>query len=357
MTVFKEGMGRPPDRPPRRVLVTGANGFMGSHMADLLLRERVWPDARVTFTDLPGSKPPAQRKHFGGTTYAAADLRDPDDVESLMAHGPFTHVLHIAGLFDYAASLEDLRAANVTATANLLSALARQERKPQSVVVWGAGGVYDFSDVPANGVNEETRIAPSADYLRTKYEGEIEAMRIGAEHGIPVSVLRPGGVYGPRARYGVGVAIILAARGGMGPFFFGPKKNRAGTIHAEDVCRAGLFLAERPAETDQQFYNVNDDSSYTMYELFRTAAKRLGFPMLSVALPLGIMEGFVAYIERRAAKKGRVSMVNGDMVKLQAFDTLLDASKLKALGWRPRYPDALAGLMETIDWYEKEGWL
>ena len=79
--------------------------------------------------------------------------------------------------------------------------------------------------------------------------------------------------------------------------------------------------------------------------------------MLPVAMPLSVMEGFVAYIERRAAKNGRVSMVNADMVKLQAYDTLLDASKLKRLGWRPSYPDALAGLMETIDWYEKEGWL
>lgn len=357
MTVFSGGTRD--DAGEHRVLVTGAAGFMGSHLVDLLSAR--WRGARIIATDL-GHAPPhvtlALRSGSPAGEYVPADLSSASAAARLVwDHGPFRHVFHVAGLFDYAASYEDLKRVNVGATENLICALTGQETAPEHVVMWGAGGVYDFAEAPPAGADETTPIRPSAAYLETKYLGEMAALRLGKASGMPVAVIRPGGVYGPRARYGVGVAIMLAARGGMGPFFFGPKKNRAGTVHAQDVCLAGMFVARRPESTAYEIYNVNDDSSYTMYELFRAAARRLGFPMLPVALPLGVMEKFVAYLERRAAKKGLVSMVNADMVKLQAFDAMLDASKLKRLGWRPEHPDAMEGLMRTIDWYEREGWL
>lgn len=367
MTVFNEVMGRPPVVARKRVLVTGVNGFMGSYMADLLLGDRLMGSVDLVLTDV-GDRPNAhvERAMDSGerhrpdervrSAYVPVDLRSVPETKHLVNdEGPFTHVLHIAGLCDHAASYEDLESANVRATVNLVDALAVSGRPPGSIVVWGDGRVYDLSGAPEKGLNEDAPIAPATDHLRTKYEGEMRAIEICRRYGMPVTVLRPGRVYGPRAEYGVGTAIMFAARGGTGPFFFGDKKHRVGTVHAEDVCRAGLFLAARPRRGAYRCYNVSDDSSYTMYELSRAVAERLGFPMLPVSLPLSVMERFIAYIGRRAAKRGRTPVVDGDAAKLRAYDTLLDASALKALGWSPVRPDALEGIMETIDWYEKEG--
>ena len=152
------------------------------------------------------------------------------------------------------------------------------------------------------------------------------------------------------------MSIILCARGGWGPLYLGSGRTRAGMIHVEDVCGAALFLSRRH-EAAGEIYNVNDDSSYATADLMRACAQRLGFPLIPGNLPLGIMRFFVGNLGRKAAKKGRISGVNAEMTDLLAYDAMLDASKIKALGWTPKHPDSLKGLLATIDWYEKEGWL
>jgi nucleoside-diphosphate-sugar epimerase len=340
-----------------RALVTGANGFMGMHMIELLVAE----GHETLGTDIAPDKPDALKDV--PYEYAPCDLRDPQAVARLVAgRGPFDHVYHIAGLFDYSASFADLHAVNVQGTYNLLWQLSYDSDRgrfrsrgemPKRVVVWGAAGVYDFAkESPAK---ETSPTNPRGGYLYTKWSEEQLALQMG-DLGLPVAIIRPGGVYGPRSRYGVATSIFVAARGGLGPVFAGSKKVRGSTVHVVDVCRAAAFLAGRD-EAVQQIYNVGDDSAYTLYELTRALAKRLDFPVLPVALPLGLQKTMVGNLMKKAARKGRASMLNTEMVDLLAHDALLDTAKLKALGWSPRYPDAMKGLMETVEWYEKEGWL
>lgn len=330
-------------------LVTGANGFMGSHMVELLLQSGY----RVIATDIADT--PKRDWEMSAFHYVRCDLCDPSQIRDLLRAAPETElVFHIAGLFDYAADIKALRAVNSIAVQNLYCALDAEETHPKRLVMWGAAGVYDFSqESPAK---ETTPTSPKAAYLITKHEGELKALELGHSLGIPTTIVRPGGVYGPGSRYGVATSIFIAARGGMGPFYFGSKKVRGGTVHAIDVCRAAEFLSGHPDAADE-IYNVGDDSAYTMWELTLTAAKHFGFPIIPVPLPLGIMRFFVGMQQKQAEKKGLASMLTRDMTDLVAHDSLLDISKLKALGWRAKYPDAMQGFMETISWYEKEGWL
>ena len=335
-----------------KALVTGANGFMGTYMVELLVEQGydvLATDIGPASTERTSPTQPGQRCY-----YAPCDLRDRPQVAALVDGYAFDHVFHIAGLFDYSAAYKDLYDVNVRGTRHLLRELAAGARRPRSVVVWGAAGVYDFDrESPAK---ETSPVDPKGGYLTTKYMEEMEALDLGRELGLAVTVIRPCGVYGPRSRYGVATSIIMCARGGMGPFYFGSGKTRAGMIHAEDVCRAAPFLSRRP-EAAGEIYNVNDDSSYATADLMRACAKRLGFPLIPGNLPLGIMKFFVGNLGRKAAKKGRISAVNAEMTDLLACDAMLDASKLKALGWVPKHPDSMRGLLETIEWYEKEGWL
>lgn len=332
-------------------LVTGANGFMGTHMTELLadrgfdiLGTDVGPAPAVSPRTVPGQR----------CDYAQCDLRDKGGVGALFEGRTFDYVFHVAGLFDYSAAYKDLFDVNVMGSLNLLRAAAAPASMPKRVVVWGAAGVYDFDkESPAK---ETSPVNPKGGYLTTKYMEERLSLEEGARLGLGVTVIRPCGVYGPRSRYGVATSIMVAARGGMGPFYFGSGKTRAGMIHVADVCGAALFLSRR-VEAAGEIYNVNDDSSYATADLMRACAVRLGFPLIPGNLPLGVMRFFVGNLGKKAAKKGRISNMNSEMTDLLAYDAMLDASKLKALGWTPEHPDSLKGLLSTIDWYEKEGWL
>ena len=345
-----------PKRPfhGKSCLVTGAAGFMGRYMVRLLAEQ----GADVVATDVV-SDAPAEFAACRNVTYLRGDLTNHGNVDSLVRTKKYDYVFHVAGLFDYSASERLLHDVNVMGSNNLLRQLCVADNIPERFVFWAAGGVYDFSrGKPGKAAKEDSPIAPNlGGYLKSKYDAEMMLFQEGRELGVPVSSIRPGGVYGPGSRYGVAIAIKIAAGGGMGPFYIGPQKTRAGMVHAEDVCRAAMFVALRP-QAAGEIYNVNDDSAYTTAHLMRVCARRLGFPMLPlVGLPMGAMRLFVKQLKRRAEKMGRVSLLTEDMISLQELDALLDASKLKALGWTPKYPDSLAGLLETIAEYRKEGWL
>lgn len=356
-----ESRGRP------RALVTGANGFMGKHMLRILSGWKTGAAQDgydIVATDIGGQAQKALLAGDGPTAvpyeYLPCDLRDPVQVDGLVLRRTFDVVFHIAGLFDYSAAYKDLFDVNVRGSRNLIRVLGRDGSwqgaplMPKRMVVWGAAGVYDFAkESPAK---ETSPVSPRGGYLTTKYMEEMLMLEEGARLGIPVTVIRPGGVYGPGSRYGVALSIFIAARGGMGPFYFGPGHTRAGMVHVEDVCRAAAFLARRH-EAAGEIYNVNDDSEYRTSQLMRHCAKLLGFPLLPVNFPLGIMCWFIGNLKKKAAKKGRVSMLNEEMIELVACDALLDVSKLKKIGWTPRWPDSIKGLEATIAWYEKEGWL
>ena len=332
-------------------LVTGANGFMGTHMTELLI-ERGYDVCATDIGPTSAHTPAAGRAQR--CEYKQCDLRDRSQAAALFAGRAFDYVFHIAGLFDYSAAYKDLFEVNVLGSLNLINAATASAFRPKRMVVWGAAGVYDFDkESPAK---ETSPVNPKGGYLTTKYMEERLVLEMGARLGLGVTVIRPCGVYGPRSRYGVATSIIIAARGGMGPFYFGPGSTRAGMIHVEDVCGAALFLSRRN-EAAGEIYNVNDDTAYSTAHLMRECAKRLGFPLLPFNFPIGVMRFFVGNLGRKAAKKGRISNMNAEMTDLLAYDAMLDASKLKALGWTPKHPDSLRGLLATIDWYEKEGWL
>lgn len=337
-------------------LVSGAGGFMGSRMVELL-KKKGW---LVCATDIALPK-----EHLPWDFYQSADLIKSIQAQGLVwatvtRYGRLDAVFHIAGLFDYSAGKEELDRANVEATRNLFTALAGRGLDPR-IIDWSAAGGYPFPTTPGPAMTEETTPEPQGNYLQSKYEAEQLALRLGDMYGFCVSALRPGGVYGPGARYGVGLTLILAGHGMMGPIAPDTGANRGSTVHVADVCGAALFLAEQPAEkVAGQVYNVADDSSYTLDEITRFIGQEVGFPFLPFPTSsLEMVQKMNQRLVKKAEKIGRVSLLHPEMSALLKYDSLLSTAKLQALGWRPNPStrDAKEGLRQTIAWYKEKEWI
>lgn len=329
-------------------LVTGACGFIGSHMTDLLVEQGV----RVRATDLPK----ADRTFLNPKAeFVPSDLSDPASLKGLCEG--VDRIFHVAALFSYSAPFLALYRANVVGTQELLRKALEESRDLKSVVLWGAAGIYGPRMKPP--VREDAPVEPGNDYLKTKYIQEQVALDLHRTRGLPLTIMRLASPYGPRARYGAYLSFRLIALGQAPPFLVGHGRNRAGGMaHVRDICRAADFLSRRPDRASGQVYNVCDDVAYTMDELSFFLGDELGSPFFKwPRIPVWLAIKSARDMEERFRRKGKVPPVPADMAEYANIDCVLDTSKLKALGFELLYPDCKKGIRETIAWYREKGWL
>jgi GDP-4-dehydro-6-deoxy-D-mannose reductase len=173
---------------PRTVLVTGAAGFAGSHLIDLLAND----DARVTAWRRPGG---SASREVAGVTWQAVDLLDRQAVGAALAELAPDVVYHCAGAPHVGHSwhtTESTFSANVRGTHHVIEGL-RDNRLTARVVVASSALVYGSSDRP---LREDDAIHPSSPYAVSKLAQELVA--IDGNDGMHVSIARAFNHFGPR---------------------------------------------------------------------------------------------------------------------------------------------------------------
>jgi GDP-4-dehydro-6-deoxy-D-mannose reductase len=170
-------------------LVTGAAGFAGSHLLDLMTRN----GARVFAWHRPGGKPPAEYRHV---TWQAVDITNAHDVASAIAAAKPLAVYHCAAEAHVGRSFANTTPTfqvNVRGTHNLFEGLRRAGLRAK-VVVPSSAMVYAISDQP---LTEEHPLGPSNPYALSKLAQEMTALR-GGDDGGHVTVARAFNHVGPR---------------------------------------------------------------------------------------------------------------------------------------------------------------
>lgn len=336
-----------------RCLVTGASGFIGSHMVEVLKNA----GHEVRATDHPAALADTRRGRYGnllqewGVEVVPASLDDPHALKQAAESVEFC--FHTAAIFDYLAPWDKLVQVNVEGTRHLLNALA-DAGNCRRLVLWGAGGIYDPGQIP---ITEQSPIKPSNPYLKSKWMQE----ELVAQDGrIPYSVVRPMTVYGPRGVYGGGQMLMSVAA--MNKISI-PKSmtGRIPFVHAEDVARAALFIAER-ADTVGEAYNLVDDVPYTTVDYMRLMSEITGKPLkLLPPIPVGLLTGVLGLVAKGMLPVAKVTgwrpPLEPDSVKYMKLDFWVSNQKLKDLGYRFVYPDARHGILQTLAWYQEQGWL
>lgn len=344
---------------PPLSLVTGACGFMGTHMVDVLKEA----GHRVRTTDLAqsydhddlktGRFPSVLKKH--GVEFIQADVTNRETLGKIL--DGVEYVFHIAAIFSYSASWEILHRVNVSGTRHLLE-LLKEVPTFKKLVLWSAGGIYRFPHGPQDlPIHEGSPIEPQNNYLKSKWEQECVTRDFCREHNMRFSAMRPTTVYGPRAVYGGGQMVrdVLQMKKIVVPRNF---TFRIPTVHVRDVCRAALFLAENPG-TDGESFNLNDNSQTTTVEYMSLMAALTGKPFkLLPSVPLGFMRFNLLLMAalgkwRMRIFGGRPPKFEKDSAKYFGIDYVCNNEKLKKAGFQFQYPDFAQGLKETLPWYRE----
>lgn len=264
-----------------RTLVTGAAGFIGSHVAQHCL-DLGWEVIGVD--DLSGgfieNVPP-------GIDFRQGSVTDPAFVASLWEGGKIDYVYHLAAYAAEGLSHFIRRynyETNLLGSINLINQAVLNE--VQCFVFTSSIAVYGRNQTP---MSEELTPQPEDPYGISKYAVELDLQAAHDMFGLPFVVFRPHNVYGERQniadRYRNVVGIFMnQLLQGKPMTIFGDGQQTRAFSHIDDVAP---IIAQSPTVPSayQQVFNIGADQPYTVLELAHTVARALGLPAAIAFLP------------------------------------------------------------------------
>lgn len=254
------------------VLVTGASGFLGGRLAQVLARE----GEQVTVLARAGSG----LGHLSGLPQLRVVRGSLTDSGSLLeAVRDATHIFHCAAASTDWAPAEVYLESNVRGTEMLLLA-AREARQLERFVHISTTDVYGYPVTPCSETGALRDVG--LPYNRTKIAAEKAVWREAQETGMPVTVIRPATIYGPRGNaFVTEIAHLLRKRqmlyvdGGQAP---------GGFLYVDNAVDAILLAASSPAALGQA-YNLADGSGTTWRDYVTALAGGLGYRPPWIDLP------------------------------------------------------------------------
>ncbi len=325
-----------------RYLITGATGFVGGHVAEACVRKEQTLSAIVRPSSETG-----ELEKLGAILYRG-ELSDAKLVRQAVTEADV--VVHCAAKVGDWGPVDAYRQVNVECLRVLLDACKGQGLS--RFIHMSSLGVYPSRH--HNGTNE-TMPLPSRHrdgYSQSKVEAEQLALHYYQEFGVPVTILRPGFIYGPRDRT-VMPRIIQGLREGR-LRYPGGGEGALNTIFVDNLVDA-VFLAAEKDEAVGQAYNLTDGEFVSKRKFIETIANTMGLPHPHLRPPLWLAWIVTWFAEAFAKMKGAKEAPNFNFTRLKFMGYSLDFSIQKAmdqLGYRPRVPFEEA-IGETMDWYKK----
>ncbi len=340
------------DRSP--ILVTGATGFIGTHLAArlveqgkavrCLVRESSPKAAQVLSRDL-------------GAALVCGDLARRESLDAAVA-GALT-VFHLGGGGSLGLSEAAARSMNVDGTRNLLDACVQAGNVRRVVHLSTCGVMGDTRGRPAD---ETFPYKPEPNvYAKTKTEAEQAALSF--RDRVPVTVVRFPAVYGPplvkddAARIsGVTplLAILAAVKQGQWRYI-GDGKTLNDWLYVQDAVEGLELAAERGGEGE--VYIVASGQRITMVEAIEVAAAALGVAAPSGHVPLTLARLLAGTSEAAARLLRTEPRMRREMVDAFLVNRTFDISKAqRELGYAPKV-SLRQGLPATIRWFEEKGYL
>jgi len=312
----------------KKVLVTGASGFIASRVTEQLLSQGVevvgidnmndYYDIRLKeyrLGQLQGKK---------GFQYQKMDIENREGLKDLFDKHEFDVVFNLAARAGVRYSMENphvYMTTNAMGSLNLLEEMKR--KKVKKFILASTSSLYAGQKMP---FNEELAVnTPISPYAASKKAAEVMAYSYHYLYGIDVSVVRYFTVFGPAGRPDMSIfRFIKWIDQGQRLEIFGDGGQSRDFTYVEDIARGTIL-----------------------------AAKELGFEVMNLGggqNPISI-NTVISGIEKRLGKKAEID--NRDFHKADILETWADISKAKRLlGWEPKISFE-QGLDKTIQWYQE----
>jgi len=320
-------------------LVTGAAGFMGSHLVEYLVEKGV----RVRAT----SRPRKDRSFFDrlGVEFIPSDLTRPETLPPLF-EGGVDRVFHLGAICNFSTPFKTLYPTNVEGVRLITGeALKAGVKRFVHVTSTSVYGYYQGSPFVEEGPRN-----PGDDYGKSKKGGE-DILFERLKEGLPAIIARPCTVYGPRCNDGAGKAFSRPTSITAIP---GKGSQLLSNIRAEDVA-AALYYLSRLDDAVGEIYNLCEETHPTLEEALVLAAETYGTKPPTLHLPLGLVkivarvDGFISGL------KAKIPDLEVDAVKYLYDDYVVDNSKLLTTGFKLKFPDFRASMKELGKLYQKSG--
>jgi len=335
-----------------RVLVTGAAGFTGGHLARTLAARGDHVRALVRrHGTLLDSVAPGDRDDKAGAGVLEAVSGDLRDVESIARAAEGVEVVyHIAAIYRQASLREDdYRAVNATAVRTVIE--AARSAGARRVVHCSTVGVH--GDVEHPPANEEAPLRPGDIYQQTKLEGERVARDAASQTGIEVVIARPTGIYGPGDRRLLKLFRGVARRRfvilGDGGIYYH-------LTFIDDLVDGFQLCGTVPAAAGRTYILAGGEVT-TLNELTARIATEAHVPPPRLHLPVWPFWAAGAICEAVCGPLGIEPPIYRRRVDFFTKSRAFDISRARAeLGYAPKV-GLQEGIRRTLDWYRAHKWL
>jgi len=318
----------------KNVLITGGAGFIGSHLADRIIKEKA-KNIIIYDNFSTGNKDFIQNKRF---KIIEGDILDFNKLNSCMKN--IDIVLHHAAELEVFTGIEntlhDLKT-NIIGTLNVLNASLKNNIK--KLVYASSGGVYGQAKfIPET---ENHPLLPHWPYGVSKLAGEKYCTQYFLLNNLPTISLRYGIVYGPREWYGRVLTIFIKRLlEGKSPVIFGEGKQRRDFVYISDAVEANI-MAIKSEKGNGMVFNVGGGTSYSIIDLAQILIKQIGNSKLNPIFD--------------NPPPGKASKYQPDRRRLpgELQDFILDNSLIhKTLGYQPK-TSFVEGVKKEIKWITK----
>ena len=334
----------------KKILITGASGFIGSAIVNkaLDLGMEVWAAVRHS-----SSKQYLQDKRIN---FIELDLSSAQQMRQALSKLRFDYVVHAAGLTK-ALRQADFFSVNTEGTKHLVEALKNSNQELQRFVYMSSLSVFGAikEQMPYQPIKETDTPRPNAAYGKSKWEAEkfLDGLE-EAGYDLPYVILRPTGVYGPREHDYYMMAKSIKEHV---DFAAGWKRQDITFVYVDDVVQA-VFLALDHGKKGRKYF-LSDGKVYQSSTFSNLIHQELGCPWwIRVKAPIALLHVICKVCDAWGHLTGRLTALNNDKYNiLRQRNWRCDIRPaVEELGFKPQW-DLARGVRETIEWYKANGWL
>lgn len=327
-----------------KCLVTGATGFIGTHLVNRLLS-----DGHIVRC-MARSESVRPEEFADKVEWVVGDLQDKDSLNKAVQD--IEIILHLAGAVKAQNAFEFLQI-NFYGTQNLLNAISEYGKKDVRLIYissLSAGGASDALKPK----HEDEPAFPVSAYGNSKLAAEIAVLK--QKENIHVTIIRPAIVYGPGDKETLWFYEL--ARKNISPRI-GLRKNYFSMIYVEDLVRLMILIMNNPLDSGEIFYAADlNDEGYSQSEVIETTAKILGEWTVTLYVPksivwlMSVLSGFFSRLV------GKLSIFNADKYReiTQEYWVCTSEKARRLLNFKPEVK-LHDGLETSIAWYKKNKWI